>query len=218
METERPILSVLLPTVANRADLFALLHAEVLRQARDKPVEVLVACDNKEISIGKKRQNLLEQATGDYVSYIDDDDMIAPTYVDDILKALESRPDCVGFEITCTFNGADPQRAITSLRYNRWGDNQDGYRFTRSIYHKAVHRREAGLAVGFRDLRYGEDKYYSDGLQRHLKTEVFIPRVLYHYRFRREPFMSKYGFRPAGPSKKDDHKINYSYRRRPFQH
>jgi glycosyltransferase involved in cell wall biosynthesis len=213
-----PLFSILLPTVQSRCDLFAVLHTEVQRQAAGKPVEVIVACDNKEISIGKKRQNLIEQATGDYVAHIDDDDWIAPSYVDDILAALATGPDCVGFEITCTFNGGEPQRAITSLRYNVWGDNQDGYRFNRSIYHKSCIKREHALAAGFRDLRYAEDKFFSDAVQRHLKTEVFIPKVLYFYRHRREPFLAKYGFKPGSTPNKDAHKVNYSYRRRPFQH
>lgn len=212
-----PIFSILLPTVQCRADLFALLHAELQRQAREKPVEIITACDNKEISIGKKRQNLLEAAHGDYVAYIDDDDWPAPTYVDDILTALAKKPDCVGFEITCTFNGTDPQRAVTSLKYKKWGDHQDGFRFTRSIYHKSVVRRDIALMAGFRDIRYGEDKLFSDALQPYLKTEVFISKVLYFYRFRREPFLAKYGFRQEAKDR-DNHKINYSYRRRPFQH
>lgn len=213
-----PLFSILLPTVENRRDLFALLHAELQRQAAGKPVEILVACDNKEISIGKKRQNLLEQATGEYVAFVDDDDWISETYVDDILAALAKNPDCVGFEITCTFNGRDPQRAIASMRYPKWTDNKDGYRFNRSCYHKTPVKREIALKVGFRDIRYGEDKPFSDGLMQHVKTEVFIPKVEYFYRYRRENFLAKYGFRPAAPAKKEDHKINYSYRRRPFQH
>ena len=214
-----PLFSVLLPTVSNRAPLFALLHSEIQRQARDKPVEIITACDNKEISIGKKRQNLLEQATGDYVAYVDDDDWVVETYVDDILNALEKKPDCVGFEITCTSNGGNPQRAIASMRYPKWTDHKDGYRFNRSCYHKTPVRRDIALKVGFSDMRYGEDKPFSDGLMQHVKTEVFIPKVLYIYRFRRENFMVKYGFRKESEMKtKDDHKINYSYRRRPFQH
>jgi hypothetical protein len=188
-----PRFSILLCTVINRASLFALLHAEVLRQSEGRSVEVLVACDAKEISIGKKRQNLLTQATGDYCAFVDDDDWIAPTYVDDILTALESNSDCVGFKIECTTNGKNPESAITSMGYPRWAEHQDGFAHVRSIYHKSPHRREIGLKVGFPDLRYGEDRPYSAGLMRHVKTESFIDKVLYHYRFRSEPFAAKYG-------------------------
>lgn len=192
-----PRLSILLCTVISRANLFALLHAHILKQADGKRVEVLVACDNKEISIGKKRQNLLEQATGDYVCYVDDDDWVADDYVDRILAALESGPDCVGFLITCTTNGRNPKSAIASMRYKEWGENRDGYAHTRGCYHKTPCRREIALKVGFPDLRYAEDKPYARGVTARVRTEVFVPHVLYHYRFRSEPFAAKYGISGA---------------------
>jgi glycosyltransferase involved in cell wall biosynthesis len=188
-----PKLSILLCTVISRAALFAKLHEHLLAQAKDKPVEVLVACDNKEISIGKKRQNLLEQATGDYVAYIDDDDWTSETYVDDILAALELNPDCVGFLITCTTNGHSPKKAIASMRYKEWGENQDGYAHTRSPYQKTPVRREIALKVGFPDLRYAEDRVYSRGITALIKTEVFIDKVCYFYRYSFENFAKKYG-------------------------
>lgn len=188
-----PRLSVLLCTVVNRADLFAKLHAHLAAQATGKPAEILVACDNKEISIGKKRDNLLRQATGDYVCFVDDDDWVADDYVDRILAALETSPDCVGFKITCTTNGRNPVKAIASMRYKQWAENLDGFVHNRSAYHKTPVRRDIALRVGFRDMRYGEDKIYSSGIMRYLKTEVFVDAVLYFYRFRSENFAEKYG-------------------------
>lgn len=190
-----PALSILLPTVQNRCDLFAALHAHVLAQAQGKPVEVLVACDNKEISIGKKRQNLLEAATGKYVVYIDDDDWVSDDYVDSILAALATNPDCVGFKIECRMNGGRPEMASASLKYKAWDDNKDGFRFVRSPYQKTPVRRSIALLVGFPDLRYAEDKVYSAGLVKFLETEVYIDKVLYIYRFRAENFRTKYGFK-----------------------
>jgi len=199
-------LSILMPTVTNRATAFALLHAEVSKQSEGKSVEIIVACDSKEISIGKKRQNLLEQAQGDYVVYIDDDDWIAETYVDDILKALEQPFDCVGFRITCTTNGQNEQPAIASMRYKTWKENVDGYAHVRSPYQKTPVKRSIALKVGFHDVRYGEDRPYSMGLMNHVATEYFIDKVLYFYRYRtNEPFMQKYGIlppaRPAASSR-----------------
>jgi glycosyltransferase involved in cell wall biosynthesis len=188
-----PRLSILLCTVETRAKLFAELYAHILKQAEGKPVEVLVACDNKEISIGKKRQNLLQQATGDYVCYVDDDDWVSDLYVDDILAALESGPDCVGFLITCTTNGRNPKSAIASMRYREWAENCDGYAHVRTPYHKTPILRSIALAVGFPDLRYGEDRPFAVGVTARVKTEAFIDKVCYHYRFRNEAFAAKYG-------------------------
>lgn len=196
-----PRFSILLATVVTRADLFAKLHAHILKQTQDKPVEIVVACDNKEISIGRKRQNLLESAQGAYVAFVDDDDWVADDYVDRIIAALATGPDCVGFEIKCSMNGA-PRTAIASMRYPRWENNLDGYDYVRGVYHKTPLRRDMALEVGFPDLRYGEDKIYADGVMRLVRTEVFVPGQLYHYRYSSaEPFYKKYGMVvPRGPA------------------
>lgn len=190
-------LSVLLATVQTRAELFAKLHAHLSAQAEGCSVELVVACDNKEISIGKKRQQLLERATGDYVCFVDDDDWVSDDYIDRILAATATNPDCVGFLITCTTNGRNPVKAITSMRYKEWAENRDGFAHVRSVYHKSPVRRDLALRVGFPDLRYGEDRIYSTGVMKLVKTEEFVPHVLYHYRFRSENFNAKYGIKPG---------------------
>jgi hypothetical protein len=210
--SDAPRLTIALATVVNRAALFALLHAEVKRQAEGKPVEILVACDDKEISIGKKRQNLLEQATGNHICFIDDDDWISTDYVDSILTALETNPDCVGFKITCTTNGYYPASAIASMRYQQWCDGRDGYAHCRSPYHKTPARTTIARQVGFPDLRYGEDRIYSEGITRLIKTESFVDKVLYFYRFNTENFATKYGLDKDGskiPNNTRSGKANY---------
>jgi glycosyltransferase involved in cell wall biosynthesis len=194
-----PTLSILLATVVGRAALFEKLHAHILAQCEGKPVEVLVDCDNKEVSIGAKRQRLLEKAAGDYIVYIDDDDWCADSYVDDILAALATSPDCVGFLITCTTNGKNPVKAIASMRYKEWAENRDGYAHLRSPYQKTPVKREIALKVGFPDLRYGEDRVYSRGITKLIQTEVFIPSVQYFYRYKSENFAAKYGIKGPSP-------------------
>jgi hypothetical protein len=81
------------------------------------------------------------------------------------------------------------------MRYKQWVDDRDGYRFCRSTYHKTPVRRELALQAGFPDLRYGEDKIYSERIIGLVKSEVFIKSTLYFYRFSsREKFTEKYGF------------------------
>lgn len=193
-----PLLSICLPTVTNRAHLFAELKAEVDRQCKGHPVEVLVACDSKQISIGKKRQNLLEEAKGKYVVYIDDDDAIAKDYVEQIISALQTEPDCVGFLVECTFNGRGKCLAKASSKYKDWAENVDGYRYVRSPYQKTPIKREIALQVGFPDLRFGEDLVYSRAVVKLIKSEVFIDKVLYYYKFVSERHDTKYGFPRKG--------------------
>jgi len=149
----------------------------------DDEIEILFECDNKEISVGAKRQKLLERATGEYIVFIDDDDWVADFYVSEILKAIKYTPDCIGFLIDCDIEGVK-SNAKASLRYKEWQENVDGFKYVRSIYHKTPVKREIALQVGFSDKRFGEDYEYSQRIMPLLKTEVFINKVMYYYIYR----------------------------------
>jgi glycosyltransferase involved in cell wall biosynthesis len=58
-------------------------------------VEVITEVDNKQITTGAKRNNLLNKAQGKYICFIDDDDHISNDYLRLILEAIESDADCI---------------------------------------------------------------------------------------------------------------------------
>jgi glycosyltransferase involved in cell wall biosynthesis len=68
---------------------------------------VLVSIDNRQKKISDKRNELLDRAKGDYVVFIDDDDLVPSYYIYELLKAIEAKPDCVGFDGYMTTNGKD---------------------------------------------------------------------------------------------------------------
>jgi hypothetical protein len=80
--------SVLIPTIPGREEklrrLIASVQEKVARICPELRLEVCVAFDNREMSIGMKRQQLLTQAKGKYLSFIDDDDEITDAYVEDL--------------------------------------------------------------------------------------------------------------------------------------
>ena len=138
--------------------------------------------DNKEMSIGEKRHHLLAQCDADYMVMVDDDDMVREDYVQRVLSALESNPDCVGYLEAVNIGGMQGI-ACHSNRYARWGANKDGYDFVRTIFYKDVIRTDIAKHVGFRDMRYGEDYDFSIRLKDSglLLREVFINEVMYFY-------------------------------------
>ena len=85
------ILSILIPTVIGRERPLELLTNRIYSQIGDlkaeSKVEVIVICDNKEISIGEKRNRLYTAASGEFSVQIDDDDDVAGNYVFNVLKA-----------------------------------------------------------------------------------------------------------------------------------
>lgn len=196
-------LSILIPTVVGReAKLQRLMDVldpqfdELVKESihtGEMPVEIIIDKDNKEVSIGAKRQRLIEKALGEYIVFCDDDDLVSETYIQDILNNTGS--DAIGFLIDCFSNGNYTGRAKASNKYSDWGENQDGYRYVRTIYHKTPHLRKFALQVGFKSMRYGEDYDYCTRLKPYIKSEAFINKVLYFYQYEDEDFNTKYGIK-----------------------
>lgn len=190
------IWSILICTTVDRREMFSKLYAELQRQSSGLEVEVLYEEDNKQISVGAKRQKLLERARGKYICYFDSDDWPFSYYVRMIVDALETDPDCVGMLVHMTTNGIKPQVCCHSLKYKVWAERVDGYDYVRNVTHFNCVRRDLALMVGFPDLRYAEDKWYSDRVTRLCKTEVFINKKLFHYRYSSKvPHKIKYGIK-----------------------
>jgi glycosyltransferase involved in cell wall biosynthesis len=194
-------LSILIPTVTGREEKMQRLRDIVIPQLENAPfengfptVEILIAKDNKEISIGRKRQKLLEQAKGEYIVFIDDDDTVSSDYVSSILKNLGA--DAIGFLIDCYSDGVYTGRAKASRIYPNWAENVDGFKYVRTIYHKTPHLRSLALQTGFKDIRFGEDYEYCMRLSPLIKTENFIDKILYFYQYSSaEDHNKKYGIK-----------------------
>lgn len=191
-----PTLSILICTIPGREGTLARLMAQLKEQSEGKAVEILIDARPKAnttggVSVGTKRQALLEQSTGKYVCYIDDDDTVADDYIDTLLSAAKADPDCIGFKLMCHFKN-NPCTAVHSIRY-AWKENVDGFRYVRSPHHLTPVKREIAIQVGFNDKRSGEDRDYSNGLVGKLKSEVFIDRHLYNYLYLEQPAHIKYG-------------------------
>ena len=84
--------SVLITTIPGReAVLYKLcsdIHEKVRRLAPNMKIEICLDFDNRESTIGVKRQRLLERAAGKYLSFVDDDDEITDAYVEDVRECI----------------------------------------------------------------------------------------------------------------------------------
>lgn len=196
------ILSIMLPTTIDRRSYFYELLEEICFQIKNldpefhKRIELVIDEDNKEKSIGRKRQDLLLRAKGTWVVAIDSDDSIAKTYLSDIINALDKRPniDHVGFLESCSINGT-VSKSIFSIRYKQWAENIDGFDHIRCANPKSVIRRDKALRVGFRDIRFGEDKLFSEKITPLLGSETFINKPLYIYRFISSNHKERFGIK-----------------------
>ena len=154
---------------------------EFLNKQKTDEVEILTEIDNGEISIGKKRNLLLQRATGEYIVFIDDDDGVSNDYVPKILDALKEDVDCCGIEGIITFNGKGPKRFIHSLKYDKWFEDENAY--YRCPNHLNPTKTEIARKIGYTAVRWAEDFDYSLRIRGSLKTECYIDKCIYYYLF-----------------------------------
>jgi len=176
--------SILIPTIGQRADSFARLMDVLLPQLDPYAgrVRVLAWWNNGDPPLGDIRQALVETAGTDYVCFVDDDDLVPDYYVAEVVRALESRPDHVGFQVGYHVDGVLREVVDHSLRHRRW------YRDAGGLYRDLTHldplRTDLALRGDFRRrMRRGraEDRPWVKQVRPHVATEEYIDKVMYHY-------------------------------------
>ena len=151
-------------------------------------VEFIVNIDGGEKSVGQKRNEVLNQAKGEFVCFVDDDDKVDDEYIRLIIETIENNPelDCIGFTGMYYVNGV----AIMLFKHaNEYGDHykKEGIQY-RPVNHLNPVRTELARQIGFPDKNHGEDSDYCDRLLKSglLKNEVIVDKVMYHYLFSEE--------------------------------
>lgn len=182
-------LSILIPTLPERATFLKRLRVMLDPQLVGQPVEILLDDRPRPITTGAKRNALLARASGDYVAFVDDDDLVSAHYVRDVLKALEDSPDCAELRGIITVDGRNPKDFHHTIHCEKWEERNGVY--LRYCNHLNAIRRELALQAGFPEKNHGEDKEFSDRVKPLLRTMGEVPSVLYLYQSRtRKPEMA----------------------------
>lgn len=186
-------LSILTPAIWSRISAAGQLKNKIETQVNDwllkhpaasSPVEHLVLLDTRTRSVGLKRQGVLDAALGDYIAFVDDDDDIAPDYVEKLLTAIEHEPDVITFEQRAIVN--DEEGTCVFGINNRDEPFIPGTRFNRAPWHVCVWRRDLIKDCVFPDHSYGEDLTWSLQARRRVRTSLHIDKVLHTYRHHRD--------------------------------
>lgn len=184
-------LSILIPTLVERKMLFERLMIELEKQIiycnASNVVEIVFLLDNRELSIGAKRNKLMAMANGDYICYFDDDDLPESNYLSLILKAIEESPDVICFNGNYINKNVKIEwRLGLNLErktiYNNLGQIE---RYEAPPNHIAVMRRELVSKYLFKDISFAEDSLWADEikLNKVLKKEIKINEIIYNYVF-----------------------------------
>src|SRR5687767_4133734 len=142
----------------------------------DGEIEVVAYWNNREKSLGSLRQALVEEAKGDYICFVDDDDMLPEYYLSSVYSLLGGTkydgPQYVGWKMQYIHDGVpSPKPTYHSLKYDGWSEDSLG--FYRDVSHLNPVRRSLALRADFRKEIPGvsEDRSWAIQLRPHLATE-----------------------------------------------
>lgn len=177
-----PILSILTPTIKERADWLHALAHKIENQAFDcgGGVEHLMLSDNRQMSIGGKRQSLVDIARGRYIAFCDDDDDISDDYVAKLLAAAESNADVITFRQRAIYNGLESE--VHFGIKNQDGQFNPGGITLRAPWHVCAWKREKVDGCLFGLTNYGEDLTWCQQARKRIRTGYHVDSVLHTYR------------------------------------
>ena len=217
----QPLLSILIPTVVGRENelskLLGLLSKYAPLDVKSnlkknnfdytgtkydlEDVEIIVVKDNKQNTIGAKREYMYSLANGLYSQMTDDDDELAPNAIELILNAIKSNPDVdvISFEEYVNMDGKE-YRSNHAAIYSGWeGDGNsifpDGFHFHRTPFFKSVIRTELAKSIPIQKIRFGEDHAFANDLHPLIKSEFHISEPLYRYIHRSSDHNTRYGIK-----------------------
>lgn len=175
----------MIPTLGRRKLKLESLLGDLLPQVDQAGGEVVVEAlwNNGERPIGQVRQDMMEHATGDYVSFVDDDDGVPAYFVRRVLPLLDGTVDYIGWRQRLWRGNQEMQRVIHSLRYPGWIDEEHG--FYRDLTHFNPMRRDLASSASFRgnSEAWSEDYDWARRLRGKVVTEHYIDAVMYLQRF-----------------------------------
>ena len=174
-------LSILICTIPERQDFLNRLMDILTEQ--DGDYEILINA-SEHATIGAKRNALLNEAGGEYMAFIDDDDKVSENYVSLLMEGINKGVDCCSLTGLITFDGKNPKKFIHSIKFKSWYEDNGVY--FRNPNHLNCLKTELARKAKFPETNHGEDRSFSDQLFKLgvLQTEHEIKQVIYFYEHR----------------------------------
>jgi len=177
------VLSILVPSIPSRFEKFQRIYQKLLDQSKGRDnIEILGLFDNKQRSIGLKRDALVQMSKGDYVAFVDDDDNISPDYIVKLLQSALSNPDVITFKQTSIINGEQCTVDFDLTHTENEGFTPGGT-IKRRPFHVCAFKGEIARKYHFPDKMYGEDWGWCKQVLKDVKTQVKINEIIHIYVF-----------------------------------
>src|SRR6478736_1850387 len=180
----KPLLSILICTIPSRKHFLVRLKTILVEQVIPWFDCVEILTDGREgISIGEKRNALLQRAKGEWVCQIDDDDRVSNHYIANLMIGIEGNYDCCSLTGQITENSKNPKKFVHSIRYDKYEEVNNVY--LRFPNHLNCIRASIAKQFKFPETNHGEDtdwatQIFKSGL---IKTEYWIDDVIYFYEY-----------------------------------
>jgi hypothetical protein len=187
-----PILSILIPTIPERNILFQKLVDEISGQVlileKNHPslgrVEILFHEGKRflegGLSIGKKCEHLVRQASGKYTLILHDDDWISPNFVESIVRLCQHDRD------VCTFRSIsklDNFWMMVDMSLNYQNDQPSPkYMIRRKPFPICPVRSRFAKEFSFTDINHSEDFEWMEKVLTRCANEVHSEEILHEYR------------------------------------
>lgn len=177
-------LSILICTVEYRKPFFNRLMALLKPMIEGfDDVEIVYKSDFALMSIGEKRNYLVNDAKGEYSVFIDDDDLVDSQYLKYVMPILrEGKVDGVGFKGLIYHNNR-LDREFIHKHGQEFVNPDDKTPYLRPLNHLNPVRTSIMKQISFLNISHGEDTNYATRLAESglIKETAFIDRCLYFY-------------------------------------
>jgi glycosyltransferase involved in cell wall biosynthesis len=185
------LLSILIPSIPSREEKLIKLRTELHYQNEALKIQELgevefLVDDSKRfldggLSIGKKREALVQRARGKYLCFLDDDETIAPNYLEVLLNLCNQDKD------VCTFRNIsklDNYWMIVdmSLAYSNEEANPN-HDVRRAPWHMCPVRSEYAKQFPFEDVNYAEDWTWMKKVLELCQNEAKSNAIIHQYNY-----------------------------------
>jgi glycosyltransferase involved in cell wall biosynthesis len=159
--------------------LISELHRQISKNYAEEIVEIIVDTDNMNKSVGKKRNDLIEKAKGEFICFIDDDDFVSENYLSTILYHLNSGIDILLIGIEHIENGVKKTKILPSLYMDNLNTGEAS--FKTNHFHLCPHKKSIARNVMFDCVNFAEDMLYSQNMVKHISNSFLINQPIYIY-------------------------------------